>query len=448
MKIELTLNGKMQSVETAPLTRLLDLIHDGLDLKGCKEGCGEGECGACSVIMNGQLVNACMVPAMQASGAEIVTIEGLGDKAHLDLLQKAFIDEGAVHCGYCTPGMILAARDLLENIHRPSREEIKVALSGNLCRCTGYERIYAAVHKAAAEGYHPRKTGPGSFAKPEFSGAEAGNFYSPRNLAEALQILAKQPDLLILSGNTDIGPEMKGGKVFTNALDIFGIPELKKIELVGNDIHIGSAVTQTQIVESELIRKHLPALRAAAESCGAPAIRNRATVGGNFCTASGAADLPGALFALNAKAQVVSLRGVRTMPASEFITGYRKPNLQAGELLEKLIVPVPPAHAHQKFFKRGSRAALTLSRVSLALYVELGKDGVIGAARAAAGSMSPTPIRLPKLEAALQGKKLDAALIDNAVETLRNELTPRKSALYRKALSGNLLRRFLEGVLG
>ncbi len=448
MKIELTINGKRQTVETAPLARLLDLLHDDLRLKGCKEGCGEGECGACSVIMNGQLVNACMVPAMQASGAEIVTIEGLGDKKHLDPLQKAFIDEGAVHCGYCTPGMIMAARDLLENEPKPGREEIKVALSGNLCRCTGYERIYAAVHKAAAEGYRPRKTGPGTSQQPEFSGAEAGNYYSPRTLAEALQILAKQPELLILSGNTDIGPEMKGGRVFTNAMDIFGIPELKKIELVGNEIHLGAAVTNTQMVESQLIRKHLPALHASALSCGAPAIRNRATVGGNFCTASGAADLPGALFALNARAQVVSLKGVRTMPAPEFIKGYRKPDLQAGELLEKLIVPLPPANAHQKFFKRGSRAALTLSRVSLALYVELDQGGVITEARGAAGSMSPTPIRLPKLEACLRGRKLDAALVDQAVETLRNELTPRKSAQYRKALSGNLLRRFLEGVLG
>ncbi len=447
MKIKLTVNGNERNIETAPLTRLLDVLRTDMKLNGCKEGCGEGECGACSVIMNGRLVNACMIPAMQAAGAEILTVEGLGGRDNLDPLQRAFVDEGAVHCGFCTPGMLLAARCLLEDNPRPSLLEVRTALSGNLCRCTGYGRIYAAVDKAVADGYHPPKTGQGSGARPVFTGDEVNMYFSPATLDEALDILDRRPAALILSGNTDIGPEMKDGKLEPRtAMDIFNLPELKRITRVGDAIRIGACVTNTQIIECGMIRDVLPALHQASSSCAAPAIRNRATVGGNFCTASGAADLPGALFALGAKARVVSKGGERVMEAPEFISGYRKPNLGPGELLAEIIVPVPPASARQWFFKRGSRAALTLSRVSLALYVEL-VDGVVVVCRAAAGSMSPTPIRLPGLETVMTGAALSRELIGRAVKAVYEELTPRKSAQYRKRLSGNLVRRFLEELL-
>ncbi|MDR1873730.1 MAG: (2Fe-2S)-binding protein, partial [Synergistaceae bacterium] len=151
MKIEFTVNGVPKVVETRPMTRLLDLLRDGLNLKGCREGCGEGECGACSVIMDGRLVNACMIPSVQVGGADILTIEGLGTSENPDVLQRAFVEEGAVHCGFCTPGMILAARALLRKNANPSREEVRVALSGNLCRCTGYNRIEAAVDRAVRD---------------------------------------------------------------------------------------------------------------------------------------------------------------------------------------------------------------------------------------------------------------------------------------------------------
>ncbi len=323
---------------------------------------------------------------------------------------------------------------------------MQCALSGNLCRCTGYDRIVKAVGKAADAGYSPNKTACAPRVEPDFSATEKDCFFSPASLSEALDILDRRPDILLLAGNTDIGPEMKSGKLQPHmAMDIFSIPELKKIELSGDAIHIGACVTNTEIMASDLIRKHIPALHQASSSCAAPAIRNRASVGGNLCTASGAADLPGSLFALGAKTRVVSKHGERIMEAPEFIKAYRQPNLEKGELLAEVIVPVPPANARQVFFKRGSRAALTLSRVSLALYVEL-TDGVISECRATAGSMSPTPIRLPKLEACLKGRKLDAVCIDCAVETIRNELTPRKSAQYRKTLAGNLVRRFLESL--
>jgi carbon-monoxide dehydrogenase small subunit len=149
LKIELTINGKKREVKTTASTRLLDLIRDDLHLTGTKEGCGKGECGACTVIMNGELVVSCLVLALQADGAVITTIEGIGDDKCLDPVQEAFIETGAVQCGFCTPGMILAAKKLLEENPHPDEEEIKQGISGNLCRCTGYQKIIDAIKLVA-----------------------------------------------------------------------------------------------------------------------------------------------------------------------------------------------------------------------------------------------------------------------------------------------------------
>ena len=149
LTIELIINNKKRKVETTTSTRLLDLIRDDLHLTGTKEGCGKGECGACTVIMNGELVASCLILAPQADGAVITTIEGVGDDKYLDPIQEAFVETGAVQCGFCTPGMILAAKKLLEENPHPTKEEIKRGISGNLCRCTGYQKIIDAIRLAA-----------------------------------------------------------------------------------------------------------------------------------------------------------------------------------------------------------------------------------------------------------------------------------------------------------
>jgi len=143
------INGEQVSVKVSPQLRLVDLLRDILGLTGTKEGCGEGECGACTVIVDGKTVNSCLLLAMQVAGKDIWTIEGIGKNGKLSPVQQAFIDNGAVQCGYCTPGMILSAQVLLDNNPSPSRKDIATALSGNVCRCTGYEKIIDAVEDAA-----------------------------------------------------------------------------------------------------------------------------------------------------------------------------------------------------------------------------------------------------------------------------------------------------------
>lgn len=149
--ITFTLNHRVVTVETDPTTRLLDVIRDILNRKGTKEGCGIGECGACTIIINGKCVNSCVTMAAQVEGMELLTIEGLAGDVMAEVIKTCFIEEGAVQCGFCTPGMIMSAYALLRDISSPSREEIKTALSGNLCRCTGYVQIINAIERAATE---------------------------------------------------------------------------------------------------------------------------------------------------------------------------------------------------------------------------------------------------------------------------------------------------------
>ena len=151
VKFTATINGENISLDIPAQLRLVELLRDTLGLTGTKEGCGEGECGACTVIIDGEIVNSCLLLAMQAAGCEIVTIEGVGRSGAIHPIQQSFIDQGAVQCGYCTPGMVLAAKALLDKNPHPDRQTIKVALSGNVCRCTGYEKIIDAVSDAASK---------------------------------------------------------------------------------------------------------------------------------------------------------------------------------------------------------------------------------------------------------------------------------------------------------
>jgi carbon-monoxide dehydrogenase small subunit len=151
IRVRCTLNGTAATLEAYPMARLLDVLRDEAGLTGVKEGCGEGECGACSVELDGEIVNSCLVPALQAEGATIRTIEGVATGDQLHAVQQAFITYGGAQCGICTPGMVLAAVNLLKRKPHATETEIRAGLSGNLCRCTGYTKIFAAVMAACRD---------------------------------------------------------------------------------------------------------------------------------------------------------------------------------------------------------------------------------------------------------------------------------------------------------
>ena len=148
-KISFIVNGESKTLSAYPMERLLDVLRQQLQLTGTKEGCGEGECGSCAVLMDGMLVNSCLIPVLQAEGSSIRTIEGVAAGDTLQVLQRTFLEFGGAQCGICTPGMILAATHLLNENPQPTLEEIREGLSGNLCRCTGYAQIVEAVAEAA-----------------------------------------------------------------------------------------------------------------------------------------------------------------------------------------------------------------------------------------------------------------------------------------------------------
>lgn len=145
IKLRLTLNGRKRVLTVHPMKRLLDVLRDEAELTGTKEGCGEGECGACGVMVDGRLVNSCLIPAAQLEGSSVKTIEGIKKGKKLSLVQQAFLENGGAQCGICTPGIIIAVEALLERNPQPTEEEIRVGLAGNLCRCTGYVKIIDSV---------------------------------------------------------------------------------------------------------------------------------------------------------------------------------------------------------------------------------------------------------------------------------------------------------------
>ncbi|MPN09748.1 Nicotinate dehydrogenase small FeS subunit [bioreactor metagenome] len=150
--ITFDVDGKIVTLECNPLKRLIDVLREDLAITGVKEGCGQGECGACSVIINGDLVNSCLVPVGALNNANIITIHGFKESKKFEILKQAYEDAGSVQCGFCTPGMIMASEALLRKLPRPTEEEIRVGISGNLCRCTGYTMIVEAIKLAAERG--------------------------------------------------------------------------------------------------------------------------------------------------------------------------------------------------------------------------------------------------------------------------------------------------------
>ncbi len=448
MKIELYINGELQSMEVKPLDRLLDLLRSYRGLTGAKEGCGEGECGACAVILDGRLVNSCMVPAMELHGSRVVTVEGLAGET--DALQRAFVEEGAVQCGFCTPGMVMAARALLARNPAPSRDEIKEGLAGNLCRCTGYEKIIKAVSRAAQEGYgriasadlsDQEMSRPGAPAL--LSEEEKDRVFLPYDLEEACAALDMHRDIRLIAGTTDLYPDLKkGAPVPERLMDLTHICELKRVEELDGFIFIGSGVTTQRIAEDPTIGRYLPSLRAAADQSAAIAIKNKATIGGNLMTASPAADMPPVLLMLGASAIFRSVSGRREVPMKDFFRGYRKTAMEPGELLEAVKVPIPKDGTVQAFYKRGSRKSLTIARVNVACSARMEK-GVIRDFVAVAGTMAVLPTVLSGVSDLVEGKHVTESLVEAVREAARDGVHPRTSEEYRKNVTGNLVARFV-----
>ncbi len=471
MKIALTVNGEPRVVSTHPLRHLLDILREDLDLTAAKEGCGEGECGACSVLLDGRLVNACLVPAFQAHGRDVRTAEGLGTVAKPDPVQTALVAGNAIQCGFCMPGIAVAARALLDRTAAPDRDAIREGLSGNLCRCTGYGRVIDAVARAAEyHRYREENDPPSSPPAPESDGdglhedvdpagppqpglAESVRVVVPDDLADALARLRVEGSrMLPVAGATDLAVEFGLGRPHPAAvLDLSRLSELRGVRGEAEGLVIGACTTFSELAMDSLVGRRAPALAAAAMRVGAPAVRNRATLGGNLVTASPAADGLPPLLILDAEVELAGPAGRRRLPLTEFSGRYRETALAADELLVAVHVPAQPAGCRQAFYKVGTRQAQAIAKASLACRARLDGEGRLRDVRVAAGSVAPTAVLLAGVAEWLEGRFLAGDVAAEAGRMAAAEVKPiddiRSTGAYRRHVVGTLLTRFLTDLI-
>jgi carbon-monoxide dehydrogenase small subunit/xanthine dehydrogenase small subunit len=430
-----TLNRRPQRLRVRSDLRLLDVLRDELLLTGAKEGCGRGECGSCTVILDGRSVSACLVMAYQADGATIETIEGLAAGEKLHPLQEAFVERGAIHCGACSPGMILAAKALLDQNPTPGLPEIREALSGNLCRCTGYGRIVAAVARGAGAAHRPRPAVPSSGIAP--------SYFRPRSLEEALEILAQRAgEARPVAGGTSILVGVDEGRIDAGVLfDVTAVPEMQGIEERGDSLWLGALVTHSEAAAAPLVHRVAPALRAACASCLPPQIRNRATLGGSLASAAGSSDAVVALVAADAVLEIVSVSARREVTAADLSTGPGETLLAPDELIVGIRIPRREG-ARGAFVRLGQRRGHSVAKISVAVAMTF-KEARPDWVRVVLGGAAPTVLRAVETEKALAAGGYDA--LQKAKEAVRAEVRPvddhRSSREYRREMAVVLLER-------
>ncbi len=466
-----TVNGLPVEVTGPGGRRLLDVLRVDLELTGTKEGCGEGECGACTVLVDGEVVDSCLVPVSQVAGHDVRTVEGLARGARPDPLQAAFLETGGAQCGICTPGMLLAGRAFLDSGAPPTDAAIREAIAGNLCRCTGYTKIVEAIALAADGG--PREDGDGAAiawsgphrvaptapalpdARPEAGTMARGGppVLGPSSLGDALVMLAAEPRPRPIAGGTDLMVALAAGATSPDEplLDLGALGGLREIRLDGGALSIGATATFARLRRSSLVREHAPLLAAMAATVGAAQIQNRATIGGNIANASPAGDSLPVLLASDAQIVVASARaGERVVPAADFFTAYRRTALAPDELIVRVRLPLAPDR-RGRFRKIGTRRAQAISKVVMAVTWRE-EAGAWRDVRVALGSVAEVPIRARRTEAVLEGARPDAETADAAAAALAGEVRPiddvRSTATYRRAVAARSLHRIVRDAGG
>ena len=448
MKIEFQLNNKNEEIDVNPSRRLLDILRDDFGLKSVKEGCGEGECGACIILLDGKAVNSCLIPAGMITGKSILTLEEFKKTKKYKVIEESFLEAGSVQCGFCTAGMVMSTAGLLNVNPNPNENEIKEALSGNLCRCTGYQMIIEGVELAVGKLATKNFT-QNSQRKEKIAKKEKPNM---NTIDEVLKILDSK-DVKIISGGTDlmvqkavgtgIKPNFQKPLLFIGHLD-----ELKNIQLINGKIHIGSAVTLNEL----LINENIPeAFKKPISEMASFPTRNLATIGGNIINASPAGDTLPFLYAVDAELVLKSKQNERVVPIVEFISSPGKTIINSNEILTEIIIPNKEYEINY-YKKAGSRKAMTLSKASFIGLANF-KNEEISDIRIAFGAVAPTIVRSRDLEMKIIGKtktELKSAYFEIAKEyakLIKPIDDSRSSMRYRKDVCMRMLREFWGGSL-
>ena len=469
------INGQACALSgTAAHTTALDFIRDR-GLIGAKEGCAEGECGACSVLVarpdgagatQWTALNACLVPIAAFDGQEIVTAEGLGTPDRLHTVQHEMAVRGGSQCGYCTPGFVCSmaaefyragrhngtgAEDGAgeagsdDHEHGPNGFDLH-ALSGNLCRCTGYRPIrdaaYALGEPDPEDPLTARRDAPAPAPVPTRLAATDGTFARAADLDDALTLMSEHPDAILMAGSTDWGVEVNlRGVRAPYVIAVDRVPELRSFDYGDRTVEIGAALTLSEIERA--LAGRIPLMADLLPQFASRLIRNGATLGGNLGTASPIGDCPPALMALEAVLVLASHEGDREVPLADYFTGYRRSVRRTDELIRAVRIPLPLCEL-TAFHKIAKRRFDDISSVAVAFALQL-EDGAVSKARIGLGGVAATPIRALATEAALEGRPWSAEVVHEAAEVMRAEGTPiddhRASAAYRAAMLGTALRK-------
>jgi xanthine dehydrogenase small subunit len=462
----LTVNGEITPIgEVSVHTTVLDWLRDR-GLTGAKEGCAEGECGACSVLIarpgtdaqtEWTAVNACLLPIASLDGQEVMTSEGLGAPDALHPVQREMAVRGGSQCGFCTPGFICS---MAAEYYRPNRTACAGgdrehgpngfdlhALSGNLCRCTGYRPIkdaaYALDGPAENDKLAVRRDAPPPAPATTGMVSAEGEFLRPASLDHALAVLADRNDAVVVAGSTDLGVQTNlfGSRpALTIAID--RLEELREFSFGPDEVRLGAALTLTEI--ERRLDGRVPLLDQLFPQFASRLIRNGATIGGNLGTGSPIGDTPPALLALDATLVLVSARGERTVPLAEYFTGYRQTVKAPDELIRTIVVPLPLAPM-TAFHKIAKRRFDDISSVAIGYAVDVA-DGVVTDAKIGLGGVAATPLRAGATESALVGRPWTEETVRIAAGVMAAEGTPmddhRASSSYRSAMLGQSLLRF------
>ena len=438
-------NKKVEVTNVYHDITLLDWLRNYHKITGTKEGCAEGDCGACSVIINKQNkedskpINSCLVRLGQVIGNNITTIEGLGCDKNPHPLQMAFSNEYASQCGYCTPGFIISGVSLINSGKVINNDTINDAISGNLCRCTGYSPIIKAIKSVS-----DRKT---KFKKVEIINKEKkvrfGNitYLKPNNLKELKDYLEVK-SFQFIAGGTDLNLQRPIiNEKENNIICLSSINELNFIKKFKEKMVLGGAVTIENFLDS--VRSKMPELIEILQRFGSPQIRNQGTIGGNLCTSSPIGDLAPLLMVLNSDINVFGKNGIKRTNIKNFFRGYRKNILKKDEIILSIEIPYPNKKNKIFSWKLSKRYDQDISTISLAINIQTQKN-IIKEIQMAAGGVAATPKCLDKLCKSMLEKKLDDA-IDFAIENLDKFIQPisdlRGSSHYRLEAMKGLFRR-------
>ncbi|MEM9708248.1 MAG: xanthine dehydrogenase small subunit [Pseudomonadota bacterium] len=438
MGVTFRLNGETVRVDGEPPTRtLLDWLRERRGLTGAKEGCNEGDCGACTVMVTdgrgAKAVNACILFLPQLAGKAVRTVEGMASPCgRLHPVQEAMVDCHGSQCGFCTPGFVVS----MAVGHLNGREDHDDMLAGNLCRCTGYAPIVRAAEISSAEAV------PDWMDDALPDGQSGGDDWAlPRSSDELAAWYASNPDGTLVAGATDVGLWVtKGFKDLGRVAFLHGCADLQEIEEVGDTLRIGAGVTMARVHGA--VAERYPSYAEMIRRYGSEQVRQAATIGGNIANGSPIGDNPPPLIAMGARLHLRQGNERREIALEDFFVEYGRQDRREGEFVEAVSLPPAP---DLRVYKLSKRFDQDISAVCGAFNIQI-EEGEVTAARIAFGGMAGTPHRAQHVEAALLEGPWNETAVRAAAARMGEDYTPmsdmRASAAYRLKTAENMLLRY------